>query len=120
MRQSPATTKSVWWRAASGLAARIAAVLVLVLPLAGFGSIEGLLAPSKDLWPRWASADPSSTAEIDHGEWSAFLQKYLVQGEVNRIRYGKVISADRQALERYIAGLASLPITKYNRGQQLA
>jgi len=120
VRQSRATTKAVGWKAASGPAARIVAVLVLVLPLAGFGSIEGLLAPSKDIWPRWASADPASTAEIDHGKWSAFLQKYLVQGEVNRIRYGKVTSADRQALQRYIVGLASLPITKYNRAQQLA
>jgi hypothetical protein len=121
MRQSSTAMKVLEsWRVASGLAARIVAILILALPLSGFGSIEGLLAPSKDLWPRWAVADPASTAQIDHTAWSAFLQKYLVPGEVNRVRYAKVTTADRRALETYIAGLALLPITKYNRAEQLA
>jgi Protein of unknown function, DUF547 len=121
MRQSSTAMKVLEsWRVASGLAARIVAILILALPLSGFGSIERLLAPSKDLWPRWAVADPASTAQIDHTAWSAFLQKYLVLGEVNRVRYAKVATADRRALETYIAGLALLPITKYNRAEQLA
>jgi hypothetical protein len=74
---------------------RVIAMLLLALPLSGFGSIEGLLAPSKDLWPRWTVADPASTAQIDHAAWSIFLQKYLVPGDVNRIRYAKVTSVDR-------------------------
>jgi hypothetical protein len=121
MRQSSAAMKVVeLWRAALGPAARIVAILILALPLSGFGSIEGLLAPSKDLWPRWAVANPASTAQIDHTAWSAFLQKYPVPGEVNRVRYATVTAADRRALESYIAGLALVPITKYNRAEQLA
>src|SRR6266851_6755515 len=89
MRQSLARKKAVdSWRVPLGSAARclqrIAAILVLALPLSGFGSLEGLLAPSKDLWPRWAVADPASTAQIDHAAGSAFLRKYLVLGEDHR------------------------------------
>lgn len=95
-------------------------ILVLVAPLAGFGSIESLLAPSKHLWQRWAANDPTSTARIDHSVWSRFLERYLVQGEVNRIRYAEVTQADREALDAYVAGLAALPIGKYSRAEQLA
>jgi hypothetical protein len=55
--------------------------LAFMLLLSGFGSIEGLLAPGKNLWPRWTVDDSASTVHIDHAAWSAFLQKYLVVGE---------------------------------------
>ncbi len=94
-------------------------VSFLVLPLAGFGSIERLFAPSKDLWPRWTANVPASPAKIDHSPWSAFLESHLVPGAVNRIRYAAVTPADRHALDAYIAGLAALPISKFSRSEQL-
>jgi Protein of unknown function, DUF547 len=95
-------------------------LLVLVVPLLGFGSIESLLAPGKHLWPRWAVNDPASTARVDHASWTAFLEKYLVPGEVNRLRYAAVTPSDRLKLDAYVAGLAALPISRYRRAEQLA
>jgi hypothetical protein len=92
----------------------------LLLPLFGFGSIEGLLAPSKDLWPRWEANDPASATRIDHSDWTAFLQKYLVAGQINRLHYALVTVEDRQHLDSYIDRLGALPISRYNRREQLA
>jgi len=66
--------------------------LAFMLLLSGFGSIEGLLAPGKNLWPRWTVYDSASTAHIDHAAWSAFLQKYLVVGEVSRLHYARLLA----------------------------
>ena len=95
-------------------------ILVLVTPLFGFGSFESMFAPSKDLWRHWTANDPVSIARIDHSAWTAFLQKYLVPGEVNRIRYAVVSAQDRQKLNSYTADLAALPISRYRRAEQLA
>lgn len=97
---------------------RLAACL-LALPLLGFGSIESWFAPGKELWARWTANNPGSSAHIDHSVWSAFLGKYLVPGDVNRIRYAQVTPEDRYALDAYIAGLAALPISTYSRAEQL-
>jgi hypothetical protein len=95
-------------------------LVALILPLFGFGSIEGLLAPGKNLWPRWTANDPGSTAHIDHSAWSAFLRKYLVAGDINRLHYARVTAEDRQNLDSYIDGLRALPISRYDRREQLA
>jgi hypothetical protein len=101
-------------------AVRCILFLALVVPLVGFGSIESLLAPGQKLWPRWAVYDPASAARIDHAPWTAFLERYLVPGAVNRLRYAAVTAADRQRLDAYVAGLAALPISRYRRAEQLA
>jgi Protein of unknown function, DUF547 len=94
--------------------------LLLILSLTGFGGIDSLFAPGKSLWQRWTANDSASMAHIDHGGWTGFLQKYLVAGEVYRIRYAAVTQADRRALDGYVGALAVLPISKYNRAEQLA
>jgi Protein of unknown function, DUF547 len=94
--------------------------LLLILSLTGFGGIDSLFAPGKRLWQRWTANDSASMAHIDHGAWMAFLQNYLVTGEVNRVRYAAVTPADRQALDSYVGALAVLPISTYNRAEQLA
>ncbi|MEA2779521.1 MAG: hypothetical protein QOK29_1065 [Rhodospirillaceae bacterium] len=99
---------------------RILLLTAVALPLCGFGSIESLLAPGKDLWRRWTANDSASTARIDHDAWTVFLRKYLVAGEVNRLRYDAVTAADRHALDSYIARLTATPISRYNRSEQLA
>jgi hypothetical protein len=77
--------------AAAGFSSFLAFML-----LSGFGSIEGLLAPGKNLWPRWTVNDSASTVHIDYAAWSAFLQKYLVVGEINRLHYARVTADDRR------------------------
>jgi hypothetical protein len=99
---------------------RILLVIAVAMPLCGFGSIESLFAPGKDLWRRWTANDRASAARIDHGAWTVFLRKYLVTGEISRLRYRAVTAADRHALETYIASLTATPISRYNRSEQLA
>ena len=101
---------------------RLAGVLALVLPLAGFASIEALFAPDAVLLERWTAHDPKSGADIDHGPWDRFLAAYVeADGDgINRVAYGRVGAADAQALDGYIGGLAAVPISRYSRPRQLA
>ena len=99
---------------------RLAGVLALVLPLAGFASIEALFAPDAVLLERWTAHDPKSGADIDHGPWDRFLAAYVeADGDgINRVAYGRVGAADAQALDGYIGGLAAVPISRYSRPRQ--
>jgi hypothetical protein len=121
--QSSQLATAFRWVCRSGttaLATRRATALVLILSLTGFGGVESLFAPGKRLWQYWTANDAASMARIDHGGWNAFLQKYLVIGEVNRVRYASVTQADRRALDGYVGALAALRISKYNRAEQFA
>jgi len=77
--------------------------------------------PAK-LSERWLAHDPNSTRRIDHGDWEAFLTRYVRIGpdNVHRITYGQVTPADRSALNSYLAQLSSTPLSQYNRTEQLA
>lgn len=79
-------------------------------------------APRPDPWPHWSASDEASLAGIDHTAWDGFLARYLVQGidGINRLAYGRVVPADREALGIYIDTLGGLPITAYRRVEQLA
>ncbi|MEM7216503.1 MAG: DUF547 domain-containing protein [Pseudomonadota bacterium] len=70
----------------------------------------------------WTRHDASSTVEVDHGTWDAFLAKYLKsdgQG-VNRLAYARVTKADKGALKKYLAELQQTDVTKLNRNEQYA
>ncbi len=97
-------------------------MVLAVIPLAGFVSLEALFAPKADLWPRWAAHEATSTARIDHGNWTRFLRVYVKPDPtgLNRVDYRGVTPADRKALADYIARLAALPVSRYSRPEQLA
>jgi hypothetical protein len=105
-----------WFRARRSV---LAAALGLLLALASAGGRAG---PPAELWERWLANDPDSTRHIDHGDWDAFLVRYLRIGAegVHRVAYGEVTPADRAVLERYIAHLAEVPISEYSRAEQMA
>ena len=98
----------------------------LLVPVLGLLAVlvcaDGQAAPPADLWSRWLAHDPDSTRRIDHGEWDAFLVRYLRIGAdgVHGVAYGEVTPADRARLGRYIAYLAGLPISEYARPEQMA
>jgi hypothetical protein len=94
-----------------------ALVIGLCMPRA-----EALFAPKADLWERWSAHSRSSTASIDHGDWDAFLARYVVAHEdgVNRVAYARVSGEDRDRLKAYLAGLAELRISDYSRDEQRA
>ncbi len=92
---------------------------VIVLGLAGAAAQA---APRAELWPRWQAHDPGSTRTIRHDEWAEFLRRYLVVGDdgINRVAYGAVTPADTATLDAYIARLAEIPISRFNRKEQMA
>jgi hypothetical protein len=106
--------------------ARLAALVAVTLPLAGYVSIEALFAPKAEPWPRWQAHDPASEATVDHATWGRLLERYLRPGPlsdedgVNHFDYAAVTSSDRAALGRYIMNLADLPIDDYSRAEQFA
>src|SRR5260370_5312801 len=83
---------------------------------------EALAAPRAELWPRWQQHDPSATRRIDHAAWGGFLRKYLRPGGdgINRVAYGAVGGADRNALAAYIDTLAATPISGFAQPEQFA
>jgi len=84
--------------------------------------VAALAAPAADLWERWLAHDPDSTRSIDHGAWSTFLARHVRAAEdgANRVDYAAVGARDRALLDRYVADLSALPISRYRREEQLA
>jgi len=96
------------------------ALILLVVLLAAAGPAAG--APEAEPWPRWEAHEPGAAATIDHGAWSGFLAAYVAPGAdgINRVAYGRVTAADRQALAGYIGRLSATPISSFDRPEQLA
>jgi hypothetical protein len=97
---------------------RFLARLTLVLALA----VPPLATAAGDGASPWARHDPESTATIGHELWERFLTRYVRIGAdgVHLVAYGSVTPEDRELLDRYIAQLAELPISTYNRDEQMA
>jgi len=85
-------------------------------------TFTAISAPKKQLWVRWTAHDSVSTRAIDDTAWQDFLEQYVFTGVrgVNLVAYSKVTQEDKQKLERAIKAWAALPISKYNRNEQLA
>jgi hypothetical protein len=105
-----------------GLGVRLALLAVLVPPLAGLTSVEAFFAPKPKLWARWQTHDPAATARMDHGAWNRIVGTYVAPdgAGVNRFDYAGVSAPDRLALDRYVARLAALPVSRYARAEQFA
>jgi hypothetical protein len=101
---------------------RCAAIVgALLMLLAGrHGPAEA--APAAEPWPKWETHDDGATAQIDHAAWTYFLQRHVRLGAdgIARVDYGAVTSAERAALQTDLARLATLPIDRYSRREQLA
>src|SRR5688572_7580705 len=84
-------------------------------------SLAALAAPKAELWQRWAASAPSKVG-IDHAAWNDFLVRHVQLGKdgINRIAYGKVGKADRDALRAYLEAMQRVPIRKFNRDEQRA
>lgn len=84
-------------------------------------SLAALAAPKAELWQRWAASTQAKVG-IDHAAWNKFLERNVQLGKdgINRIAYGKVPPADREALRAYLEGLQQVAIGKFNRDEQRA
>ena len=98
------------------------ALVLLIVPLAAFDSIEALFAPSADLWPRWQAHDPASDKAIDHGTWNSLIADHsqLDPQGIRQVDYAALAGPARPALDSYLTKLAALPISSYNRDEQFA
>ncbi len=108
--------------AGSLFAATVGAMTVGNANHAFASAFEALFAPDAKLWARWQAHDPASTRDIDHGQWDAFLGRYLqvTAAGPNRIAYGQVTPEDRGKLQAYVAALQAQPISAFSRPTQFA
>ena len=98
-----------------------AAALTLARPAAA-SRLEKGFAPKPELWERWAAHVPGATARVDHAAWDAFLRAHVQVAAMglNRVDYGAVPAADRQALDAYVAMLAGTPVSSLDLPEQFA
>ena len=106
----------------SQYAIRVGKVLLVALSVSGFGGLESLFAPKAELWEKWAAHQSESSTTVDHSAWDAFLKSYVsTHGDgVNRVAYGDVNKAGRQALDDYIRSMATVSVETLSRDDQLA
>lgn len=104
------------------IAGKAVVVTMLVVSSAHGGLLEKLFAPKAKLWARWTAHEQTATTSIDHRLWARFLTTYVSEHAdgVNRVAYARVTGPDRQALLDYIAALGGIPISRYQRAEQLA
>lgn len=83
---------------------------------------SAVAAPKAKLWEKWTAYDANDARSIDHTSWGRFLKEYVQSHSsgVNRIAYGRVSDSSRARLQAYINGLAQIPISQFNRQEQLA
>lgn len=95
--------------------------LLLLSSLAWLSPVAA--APSADLWPRWQESVEQNSRVVDHSQWSAILQKYVVTdhpSDINRFKYGAVTDKDKQSLNSYLNQLQEITVTQLNRREQKA
>ena len=101
----------------------ISLVALVVLLLGGIMMYHHLTtAPTKKLWPRWEAHQADSTPTINHKVYQDFLTRYLYRSPagINLVHYSRVTQEDKFRLANYIKDLSNLPISQYNRKEQLA
>lgn len=101
---------------------RLSIVFFILLLLPGFRSGEAFFAPNPELWAKWQAHDANDTRTINHSTWSSLLSTYVVavEEDANLFAYGDVTEQDQRLLAGYIEFLGSVPISTYNKNEQLA
>ena len=91
---------------------------VLLSLLAVFASA----APEKALDPYWVDYDARSALQVDHSQWQAFLDEYLITDDLGQtlFDYKKVNEDYSIKLSQYINSLAAMDPRSLNRLEQKA
>ncbi|MBF0238039.1 MAG: DUF547 domain-containing protein [SAR324 cluster bacterium] len=82
-----------------------------------------IAAPSADLWETWTRNNPVNQNQINHEPWQEFLNMYLETQHasgINRVRYARVSTEDRQSLADYLKQMSQTQITAYSKQEQKA
>jgi hypothetical protein len=96
----------------------LVAIAVIVLGIL----IANRLDTPADPFERWTEHDSESTQTIDHSGWDDLLKRYVFMHKkgVNRFHYELFGASDRVLLKNYLAMMAVIPISQFNRQQQQA
>ena len=91
----------------------------------GLLTIAPSLAYGQTLESIWDKSDDTNTATIDHADWQAVLDTYLITDDPSGVhlfdyRTLKANTADRQRLNRYLGHLQELDPRQYSRDVQMA
>jgi hypothetical protein len=100
-------------------------ILLAILILAGAQlglAPAALAAPEARLWKHFEAHDAQALATIDHAAWGVLLERHLVRSDdgITRVDYAAFVDDDQAALDRYVQGLAAVPISRYGRAEQMA
>ena len=97
----------------------ISFTLLLLLPTAVFADWQSS-APKAHA--KWVEHNQSNSKDVDHSTWNRLLGKYIKRDSsgLNRFAYAKVTTADKKALDDYIAQLSAVDITNRSRPVQKA
>lgn len=79
-------------------------------------------APKSELWQHWTKNDPDSALQVDHSTWNRLLKAYLINepAGVTLVRYSRVSTADRTAIDHYLRQLMQTAVSRLNRNEQKA
>lgn len=97
--------------------------IAAALAFSACSSIERAALPSPELKAiRFAQLTPNGGGMVDHAAWDRFLDAYVATDAegINRVDYGRVSAADRQALDAYLASLEAVDSRSLGRPEQLA
>jgi len=97
------------------------ALLGLIFLISGLSSAPTAAATDALLF--WDSSDPSSTDDVDHTQWQAFLEQYVTTGDdgINRVAYRRARTDDgTQRLRSYLQALTTTDPRRLNRSAQMA
>ncbi|WP_419935988.1 DUF547 domain-containing protein [Candidatus Palauibacter sp.] len=93
--------------------------------LFGLLALGGVSCAGPSIDESWADHDPSNAERLDHSDWQALLDAYLITDDpsgVNLVDYAKLKAnpADQQRLAGYIDYLQGLDPRQYARDVQMA
>jgi len=93
--------------------------------LLGLLALGGMSCDSPSGGASWTDHDPANTERLDHSEWQALLDGYLITDDpsgVNLVDYAKLQAndADRERLGAYIDYLQGLDPRRYAKDVQMA
>jgi hypothetical protein len=99
---------------------RVLAAITFAGALAPALAVANPFVPKSALWARWERHGEG--VAVDYRPWAEFLQKYRVIGRdgIARLRYGRVSTADRDRLDRFVASLEAAPVDRMTRAEQKA
>lgn len=78
------------------------------------------LTHANDFAKNWSAENKANSSAIDHAVWNDFLQKYIDTRDNNKVRYGDVAAADRDALKNYLNTLTNINPLNYDKKAQFA